>query len=185
MLKLFDKKPSISVVKEATDTIVVGNTSIQPIDTLYVRTRRSKCLLNVALEDFSRIHGQFSDRLYPSSIETAVFSLFDNEKIKFQLRLIPGKHDLRLDAIYRGSDTSAHLFIEVFLLDKEGHKFPFEYGRKIDIQVGARNPESLNHYVYDRDDLEKKRDKLFNIDKLVLCIDVNATWCDISDRPSD
>jgi hypothetical protein len=186
MLKLFDKRQSVAVAKEpASESVVVGNTSIYPIDTLYVRTRRSKCLLNIALEDFSRIHVQFSEKTHPLCIETAVFSLFDNEKIKFQFRLLPAKHDLRIDAIYRGSESSGNLFIEVYLLDKEGHKFPFEYGRKIDIQVGSRITESLNNYVYDRDELEKKREKLFANDKLVVCIDLMATWCEISDKSNE
>lgn len=192
MLKnIFEKKQSISVAdKQQSDSYTIGNKNLSdltPVDTLYLRTRRSKCLLNLALEDFSRIHGLFSDKSNPAIVETAVFSLFENEKIKFQLRLLPGKHDMRIDALYRGSDTSANLYIEVYLLDKEGHKYAFDYGRKIDIQIGNRNPESLSNYVYDRDELEKKRDRLFQSekDKLVVCIDVNATWCEISDKPSD
>ena len=174
--------------KKISDTYIVGVTnnlhSDPPLNSFFIRTRRSKCLLNITLEDFSRVHGQFSERNHPASIETALFSLFDNEKIKFQFRLIPSKHDLRMDVLYSGSESSGNLFVEVYLLDRSGQKFPFEYGRKIDIQVGSSNTESLNNYVYDRDELEKKRDKLFLNDKLTLCIDINATWCEIGEKSS-
>ena len=181
MLKKTEKRDQPS-----SDGYVIGKSSQleYPIDSFYVRTRRSKCVLNIALEDFSRIHGQFSDKNHPSGIDTAVFSLFDNEKIKFQFSIVPGKHDLRISGFYNGSEASANLFVDVYLLDRQGQKYQFEYGRKIDFQIGSRNTESLNNYVYDRDELEKKRDKLFNNDTLTICIDINATWCEVSNKSS-
>ena len=168
------------------DSYIVGVTSTThadpPLNSFFVRTRRSKCLLNFSLEDFSRIHGQFAEKNHPSHIETPVFSLYDNEKIKFQFKIVPSKHDLRIEAYYTGSESSGNLFIEVYLLDRNGQKFPFEYGRKVDINVGSSNTSSLNNYIYDRDELEKKRDKLFLSDKLTICFDLNATWCEISDK---
>jgi hypothetical protein len=171
------------------DSYIVGVSSTShadpPVNSFFVRTRRSKCIVNVTLEDFSRIHGQFAEKNHPSHIETPIFSLFDNDKIKFQFRIVPSKHDLRIEAFYRGSEPSGNLFVEVFLLDRNGQKFPFEYGRKVDINIGSNSTESVNNYIYDRDELEKKRDKLFMSDKLALSFDLNATWCEISDKPSN
>jgi hypothetical protein len=146
-----------------------------------LRTRRTKCLINFALEDFSRIHTQFSDKNRPSFIETPVYSFHENERIKFQLRFSPSKHSLTADAIYRGSITSAQLFLDLFLVDSNGRRFNFEYGRKVECTVSSLNTESLNNFIYDRDDLEKRRDKLFIGDKLVIGVEVNATWVDVGD----
>jgi hypothetical protein len=147
-----------------------------------LRTRRTKCILNFALEDFSRIHTQFSDKNRPAYIETPTYSFFENEKIKFQLRFLPSKHSLIADVIYKGSESSAQLFVDMFLLDNNGKRFHFEFGRKVECTVTSLNPENSNNFIYDRDDLEKRRDKLFNGDKLVLGLEVVATWVEVGEQ---
>ena len=152
---------------------------------VYMHTKRAKMNLSLNLEDFSRIHTQFADKSKQMYIETPVFSLRDNEKIKFQLRLFPSKHSLSFDLVYRGTDTSAQVLVDAFLLDKESRRTAFEFGRKVESSINASNPESLNNFFYDRDDLEKKRDKLFNADKLSIGLEVNATWVEVSDSPQE
>lgn len=147
-----------------------------------LRTRRTKCIVNFGLEDFTRIHTQFSDKSRSTAyIETPVYSFYENEKIKFQLRLHPSKHSLNVDVLYKGAEPSAQLFFDIFLLDNYGKRYNFEYGRKVECIVNAQNTESPGNFVYDRDDLEKKRDKLFLADKLTLGVEVNATWIDFSE----
>ena len=143
---------------------------------VYMRTRRSKMNLNFNLEDFSRIHTQFADKTKQMYIETPIFSLRENEKIKFQLRLYPSKHSLSFDVVYRGTDSSAQVLVDAYLLDKESRRFAFEFGRRVESSINASNPESISNFLYDRDDLEKKRDKLFNADKLAIGLEVNATF---------
>lgn len=63
-------------------------------------------------------------------------------------------------------------------------RFQFDYGRRVEASVNAINSEALNNVIYDRDDLEKRRDKLFSGDKLVIGIEVNATWVDSGDQLS-
>jgi hypothetical protein len=187
MFKVLDKRVgSISISGHGHDgaVAVVGSNQNQS-DAYFVRTRRSKCQVNVTLEDFTRIHTQFSERLTPSYIETQQYALADNERIKFQFRLKPGTHDLHFDAIYQGTEASASVLIEAYLLDRDGRKFPFDYSRKVDIQIGLRNVESLNNFLYDRDELERKRDRLFTTDRLTICFDVNVTWCEVSDKPAE
>lgn len=142
------------------------------------RTRRSKCLINFTLEDFSRIHTHFSDKNRPGYIETPVYSFSDNERIKFQLRFVPTKHHMSAEVLYRGSDYSAQLLADIYLVDVNGRRFQFEYNRRVECSVSALNSEATNNVIYDRDDLEKRRDKLFTGDKLVIGIEVNATWVD-------
>ena len=83
--------------------------------------------------------------------------------------------------MYKGAEPSAQLFFDIFLLDNYGKRYNFEYGRKVECIVNAQNTESPGNFVYDRDDLEKKRDKLFLADKLTLGVEVNATWIDFSE----
>ena len=147
-------------------------------------TRRTKCLINFTLEDFSRIHAQFANKNRPSCVETPVYSFYENDRIKFQIKLFPSKHSMNLDALYVGSDPSAQLFIDVFLVETSGRRFNFEYGRKVECQLNFENTENNGHFVYDRDDLEKKRDKLFVGDKLIIGIEVNATWIDCTEGNS-
>jgi hypothetical protein len=154
-------------------------------ETLFVCTKRSKTHLNVAIEDFSRTHGHFSERNNPLCIETIPITLAENEKIKFLLRLVPGKHVMHLDAIYTGTEKSATILIDAHLLDKNGHKVPFENSRKVEIQIGSRFTECLNKYIYDRDELERKRGKLFNGDTLVLAFEIIFSWCQVSDKPNE
>jgi len=157
--------------------------SIDLNDNVFVSSKRAKATVNISLEDFSRVHGHFSDKHHPLHIETGVFSLPENDKIKYQFRLIPGKHDLHFDALYKGTEPSANLLIDVYMIDKDGRKYSYEYNRKVDIQIGSRFPESVGNFIYDRDDLERKREKLFTNDKLTLCVEVNAAWCQVSDKP--
>ena len=90
------------------------------------RTRRTKCLINFALEDFSRIHTHFSDRNRPGYIETPVYSFQENEKIKFQLRFVPSKHHMSAEVVYRGTDFSAQLLVDIYLVDINGKRFVHE-----------------------------------------------------------
>ncbi len=159
---------------------VVGQPN-QEILNQTMRTRRTKAVINFALEDFSRIHSQFSDKNRPAYIETPVYAFHENDKIKFQLRLLPSKHSLNVDALYKGSEPSAQLFLDIFLCDSYGRRYNFEYGRKVECQLSSVNSENTGNFIYDRDDLEKKREKLFVGDKLVLGCEVNATWVDISE----
>ena len=173
-------QPIQAIVSTNDNSLLVG---VPNQDLLYqnLRTRRTKCLINFALEDFSRIHTQFSDKNRPSFIETPVYSFYENEKIKFQVRFSPSKHALTADIIYKGSEASAQLFVDMFLVDNNGRRYNFEYGRKVESTVSSLSTESLNIFVYDRDDLEKRRDKLFAGDKLVIGIEVNATWVYVGD----
>jgi hypothetical protein len=173
---------TLTNVQTAQDTssFVVGAPSQETLNQ-NLRTRRTKAIINFALEDFSRIHSQFSDKNRPAYIETPVYSFHDNEKIKFQLRLLPSKHSMNVDALYKGTEPSAQLFLDIFLLDSYGRRYNFEYGRKVECQLSSVNSENPGNFIYDRDDLEKKREKLFIGDKLVLGLEVNATWVDISD----
>lgn len=91
---------------------------------------------------------------------------------------------MNLDALYKGSDPSTQMFMEIYLVDTNGKKFNYDYGRRVECQLSAHNPESLGNFVYDRDDLEKKRDKLFIGDKLVVTMEVSATWVDFSEYPT-
>lgn len=166
---------NIKPVKMKTDQEVIFS---------YFKTKREKKLINFALQDFGRIHAQFVDKPRSVYIETQPYTLTENEGIKFKFRLYPSKHSLSIDAIYCGTDPSAQLFMSINLLDKEGRRFNFDFGRKIEFQLNNHHPESNGNFVYDRDDLEKKRDKLFTADKLSLQIEINATYIDISDSPS-
>lgn len=156
----------------------------QEIVNTYFKTKLEKRVINFSLQDFGRIHAQFVDKPRSVYIETPQYSLIDNEAIKFKFRFYPSKHSLSVDAIYCGTDPSALLFMDIHLLDKEGRRFNFDFGRKIECQLNNHHPESNGNFIYDRDDLEKKRDKLFNSDKLCIQIEVNATYIDISDTPS-
>lgn len=150
-----------------------------------LRTRRSKIILQFALEDFSRIHTQYSDKNRASFIETPLYSFSDNEKIKFQLNLYPSKHSMIFDAFYRGAEASAQLLIDVYLVDSQGKKFTFDFNRRVECQLSSQNSESIGNFIYDRDDLERKRDKLFKEDKLVVGVEVNATWVDVVNGNGD
>lgn len=180
------KRPSIVATSGAvnllpsSDGFVVGGPNQENLNQ-NLRTRRTKCVVNFALEDFTRIHGQFSDKNRAAFIETPVYSFYDNDKIKFQLRLHPSKHSLNVDALYKGTEPSAQLFMEIFLLDHNGRKHNFDFGRRVELQLSAQNPDNLGNFIYDRDDLEKKREKLFNDDKLVISLEVSATWIDIGE----
>lgn len=146
------------------------------------RTRRSKCLINFTLEDFSRIHTLFSDRSRIGFVETPVYSFSENDRIKFQIRFLPSKHHMSAEVVYRGTENSAQLLVDIYLVDVNGKRYTFEYGRKVEASVTAANPESFNNVIYDRDDLEKRRDKLFIGDKLVIGLEVNATWVESGDQ---
>ncbi len=145
-----------------------------------LRTRRAKSIIHFTLEDFSRIHAQYSEKNRAAYIETPVYSFFENDRIRLQLKFYPSKHAFIMDAFYRGTEQSAQLFIDAYLLDYQGKKFAFDFNRKVECQVTPQSPESLGNFIYDRDDLERKREKLFKDDKLVIGIEVNATWVDIS-----
>lgn len=177
-----DKKQG-EKVENRLEKLVISPESI--VETLFISTKRSRIQLNVAIEDFSRTHGHFSEQNHPLCIETIPVTLAENDKIKFVLRLVPGKHVLNLDAVYTGTDKSATILIDAHLLDKNGHKVPFENNRKVEIQIGSRFTESLNKFIYDRDELERKRDKLFNGDRLVLSFEVNFSWCQVSDKANE
>ncbi len=147
-----------------------------------LRTRRAKTIIHFALEDFSRIHTQYSEKNRAAFIETPVYSLHENDRIKFQFKLFPSKHALIMDAVYKGSEQSAQLFLDTYLLDNQGKKFTFDFNRKVEYHVSSQNPESVGNFLYDRDDLERKRDRLFSQDKLVVAVELNATWVEISDQ---
>lgn len=173
--------PAPIVASSSSEGTIVGGPNTEPLN-VSLRTRRTKCILNFALEDFSRIHTQYSDKNRPAYIETPVYSFYDNDRIKFQIRFQPSKHSLIADVIYRGTEASAQLLVDMYLLDSNGRRFNFEFGRKVECSVSALSPENLNNFIYDRDDLEKKRDKLFAGDKLVIGLEVNATWTDVGDQ---
>ncbi|CAF0796390.1 unnamed protein product [Brachionus calyciflorus] len=179
------KRPSISnTLIQSQDNVIVGSPNQESLNQ-NLRTRRTRCVVNFSLEDFTRIHAQFSDKNRAAHVETPVYSFYDNENIKFQLRFVPGKHSLNFDVLYKGSDPSAQLFLELYLLDQYGRRHNFDYGRKVECQLSAHNSESIGNYIYDRDDLEKKRDKLFVGDKLVVSLEVSATWIEVSDNNSN
>lgn len=141
-------------------------------------------MFNFAFEDFTRIHAQFSEKNRAAYIETPIYSFYENEKIKFQVRFTPNKHSMNFDAFYRGSEPSTQMFMDVYLVDINGRKYNYDYGRKVECQLSSQNAESIGNFIYDRDDLEKKRDKLFNGDKLVVALEVSATWVDVSEHAS-
>lgn len=106
----------------------------------------------------------------------------ENPTIKFQIRFIPTKHHASAEVVYRGTDNSAQLLFDIYLVDVNGRRFTFDYGRKVECSVSSFNPEAANNVIYDRDDLEKRRDKLFTGDKLTIGVEVNATWVDTGDQ---
>lgn len=150
----------------------------------FLKTKREKRVINFSFQDFGRIHAQFIDKPKSVFIETPIYSLAENDAVKFRFKFYPSRHSLSLDAISCGTDPSALLFMDIHLLDKDGRRFNFDFGRKIELQLNNHNPESIGNFVYDRDDLEKKRDKIFNADRLSIQIEVTATYIDISDSPS-
>lgn len=89
---------------------------------------------------------------------------------------------MSVEAVYRGSENSAQVLFDIYLLDVHGRRYTFEYGRKVECSVSSFNPEALNNVIYDRDDLEKRRDKLFSGDKLTIGVEVNTTWVDAGDQ---
>jgi hypothetical protein len=151
----------------------------------YLKTKREKKVVNFFFQDFSRIHTQFSDKSKSIFIETPVYSMTENEAIKYKFRFYPSKHSLSFDAINVSTDPSAQLFIDVFLLDKTGRKFNPGHGRKVECHLNNQIKDSVGHFVYDREDLEKKREILFNADKLCIQIEIISTYIDISDTPSE
>ena len=153
---------------------------------VHMKTKQAKSLINLNLDDFTRIHSLFSDKNTKQMfIATKHFSFAENEKIKFQLHLYPSQHSMSFNAFYTGSEPSAQLFIDAYLLDKDQKRFPFEFSRKVECYINSGNMESVTNFLYDRNDLEKKRDKLFNQDRLTICFDVLATWVDSGDSGHD
>jgi hypothetical protein len=155
--------------------------SDKPIITgLIVRTKHAKMQIGFELESFSRTHGHFAEKTTHKSVDTVVYSLKDTD-IKFQFRFKPGKHNMQVDGIYLGSDPSASIHVDLFLLGVDGRRVAFDYGRKVEINLGSATAESLNNFLYDRDELERRRDKIFNQDKLVIGMDVDVVWCAVTD----
>jgi hypothetical protein len=150
----------------------------------YFKTKREKKVVNFAFQDFSRIHSQFIDKPKSIFIETPVYSMVENDSVKFKFRFYPSKHSLSVDAISCGTEPSAQLFVDIYLLDREGRRFNFGTGRKIECSLNNHYSESVGNFIYDREDLEKKRDKLFNADSLSVQIEVTATYIHTSDKPS-
>ena len=85
-----------------------------------------------------------------------------------------------MDAFYKGTEQSAQLLVDAYLLDFQGKRFTFDFNRKVECQLSPQNPETLGNFIYDRDDLERKRERLFRDDKLIIGIEVNATWVDVT-----
>jgi hypothetical protein len=169
--------PGVNFINQ--DQVVGRPNQVEPLVQL-LRTRRSKTIIHFTLEDFSRIHTQYTEKNRSAFIETPIYSFYENERIRFQLKFYPSKHAFIMDAFYRGTEQSAQLFIDAYLLDSLGRKFAFDFNRKVECQVTPQSSESLGNFVYDRDDLERKRDRLFKDDKLVLGVEVNATWVDVA-----
>ena len=131
--KLGKKRPD----DQATD---VANT--------FFKTKREKKLVNFAFQDFSRIHSQFIDKPKSIFIETPVYSMAENELIKFKFRFYPSKHSLSVDAISCGTDPSAQIFVDIYLLDRDGRRFNFGTGRKIEATLNNHNAESVGNFIY-------------------------------------
>jgi hypothetical protein len=108
-----------------------------------------------------------------------VYSL-KNTDIKFKFRFTPGKHNMQVDGLYLGSETSASIHVDLFLIGVDNRRVAFDYGRKVEMNIGSSQPQSLNNFLYDRDELERRRDKIFNQDKLIIGLDVDVTWCEVA-----
>ena len=76
---------TLTNVQTSQDSSFVVGAPTQETVNQNLRTRRTKAIINFALEDFSRIHAQFMNKNRPAYVETPVYAFFDNEKIKFQI----------------------------------------------------------------------------------------------------